>query len=169
MNSRLRPSAGSTVYVKRLVLTHVLYNKIPLNIGNVISKNIRYCRFEKHSKNSIWFPSTITRLVIEAGVLPNPRVLPYPGVTSSESHKEINRTFFDKMKKTKGPKKKAGEEEPMFKKWPRDEKRPHNTEVLGQSLEEIKVIVRKNAEQIGRLEQGLAGRVEDDDFDKEVK
>ncbi|MCD9644899.1 hypothetical protein HAX54_033424 [Datura stramonium] len=139
---RLRPSTGSTIHVKRLVLNHVLYSKMTWNIGNIISKNIKYCRSEKHRKNSIWFPSTITSLVIEAELY---QILEsrYPRLTQSESHKVINRTFFDNMKKTKGSNKKSGEDEPMLKKRPRAEKRPHKMEVLGQSLEHIKVIIRK--------------------------
>lgn len=85
----------------RLVLNHVFYNKLPLNIGCLISKNIRYCRLKKYSKNSIWVWSTITRLGIEARVVSHPNALPYPKVIPAEAHKEINQNFLEKIKKTR--------------------------------------------------------------------
>ncbi|OIT26658.1 hypothetical protein A4A49_43574 [Nicotiana attenuata] len=108
VSSRLVPNTNSTnIFMNIFSIVYVICSKMDLNVGYVISENIKECRF-KSKKKKWWFPSTITKLILDAGVMPALTMNP------TASKIEITKAVWARMEDTYGPKKTEGEEESMY-------------------------------------------------------
>ncbi|KAJ8528435.1 hypothetical protein K7X08_022127 [Anisodus acutangulus] len=83
---------------------YVIYNRMPVNVGRIITANLQACNFDP-AVRSIFFPSTITLLVREVGVKPN------KSLYSTLSNSVVRKSFWKKLEKSDGPRRQKGQEE----------------------------------------------------------
>ena len=69
LKSRLMPTTyTTTVSQERLVLLYVLVRGLPIDVGNIIEKEIRDCDMKNHKATALLFPSAITSICVVSGV-----------------------------------------------------------------------------------------------------
>ncbi|XP_016510743.1 uncharacterized protein LOC107828006 isoform X2 [Nicotiana tabacum] len=101
-------SNGTHVYLNQLALLHAICLKMPIDIGNIINRQLIACRYDT-SVGTLWFPSIITKLLESVGIKSNPN-----SIVASE--KMIDKKFWSNSHPTVGPRKKEGEEEEFLRK-----------------------------------------------------
>ena len=66
---RLMPTTHTTtVSQERLVLLYVLVKGLPIDVGNIIEKEIRECAAKTHRTAALLFPSLVTIICVVSGV-----------------------------------------------------------------------------------------------------
>ena len=69
LKSRLMPTTHTTtISQERLVLLYVIVRGLPIDVGNIIEKEIRDCTMKNHKAAALLLPSLITIICVVSGV-----------------------------------------------------------------------------------------------------
>ncbi|KAF3646309.1 hypothetical protein FXO37_20522 [Capsicum annuum] len=108
LSSRMIPNSHtSEIYSNRFALLYIIYLGMSVNVGKFMNSHIKMCRFDQNV-GTLWFPSTIIRLIMDAGVIINSRAM-------SPSNKILDKKLWSRLAKTHGPRRKEGEEELLLR------------------------------------------------------
>lgn len=146
LSTRLIPSTHKYfVYVPRIALLYAIFNKMTIYVGRIIHAGFEAYKFDL-TVRSIFFPSTITLLVKDAGVKRTKNLY------STLSNSMITKTIWKKLEKTDGPERKKGEEER-----PRQERKTQlvvqQTDMMRQMSQHMETLLQNVGQLSGRFDK----------------